>query len=105
MEKQNDKTVRDTKSLSNSLHSSLFQKHPAHLKFFCNSKEEVMFFLVTIIEKVGKRNVNYLRPVFYKATGRWLLEVDVNIPEVLMHSVFSQRYQVSNEAKREETQQ
>ncbi len=95
---------KNQEALQSRVRHRLFQQKITHAKFYSQKEKELEFLVLSLINIVGKENVNFLRPVFFKSTGTYVLEVDIKIPETLLNTMFSQRYQVSNEPKREETQ-
>lgn len=85
MEKDENEEVKDIHSLQNRIRQRLFQQKITHAKFYSTSQKELEFLVLSLIRIVGKENVRFLRPVYMKNTSSYLLEVDIRIPEALLH--------------------
>ncbi|MFX0209176.1 MAG: hypothetical protein ACFFDT_24545 [Candidatus Hodarchaeota archaeon] len=67
--------------------ASFFAKHEKQLEFLINAFARI----------VGKNNINYLVPKYHHKSRLFILNMDIKIPETLLKSVFSARYQPSSD--------
>lgn len=86
-----------------SIKDALFKsRHQVRGVFYCQNQRELALIVINLQKDYGEQNVKFLKPTYYKNTGSYILDVDIKIPEVLLKTVFSQRFQPSSKSKEEQ---
>jgi len=51
-----------------------------------NTEKELFFIIQKLAETVGKHNINFLAPNYYYKGRFYIIDMDIRIPEILLHN-------------------